>query len=528
MKMGKQILALIGGLLLCTAAITAQQTNADPKPGLGNDPETKPLLAEDTNALDSASDDVDRTAAPKKGIDRDAIVVFGRDVELKADDSAETVVVIGGSAKILGKVRDAVVAIGGDVVVEGEVKDAVVAVMGSIRAGKGAKLHGDVVAVGGKVELADGASVKGKPVELDFGGLGVGLRKWFVYCALMLRPLAPQVGWVWAVAGFFFLIYLLVAIVFPRLVQACAMELTRRPATTFFMGLLTKILLPLVLGILAVTGVGLLVAPFIIAALIFGAIIGKVAILESLGSSVGRRFGVEYPQKTLLAFLLGSVLITLLYMVPVLGLVTFGITSVWGLGGAVTAAFGGLRREMPQKPAAPAPTAGGIGPEAPKETTSGTPQGATTGIPHVPFTTSTAPEVPPVTLPDALAFPKASFWERMGAAFLDLVLVGILAKLAGHPPLGLLVALAYFAGMWTWKGTTVGGVVVGLKVVRLDGQPVSLLVALVRGLAAAFSVIVFFLGILWIAWDKDKQGWHDKIAGTVVVRLPRGTPLVCF
>ncbi len=133
-----------------------------------------------------------------------------------------------------------------------------------------------------------------------------------------------------------------------------------------------------------------------------------------------------------------------------------------------------------------------------------------------------------MNLPEALAYPKASFWERMGAAFLDLVLVGILAKFAGHPPLGFLVALAYFAGMWTWKGTTVGGIVLGLKVVRLDGQPVSLLVALVRGLAAAFSVIVLFLGILWIAWDKDKQGWHDKIAGTVVLRLPRGTPLVCF
>ena len=299
MKMGKQILALVGGLLLCTAAITAQQTNADPKPGLTADPEAKPLLAEDTNAADSLSDDVPKTGAVKKGVERDAIVVFGRDVELKADDSAEAVVVIGGSVKILGKVRSAVVAIGGDVVVEGEVKDAVVAVMGSIRAGKGAKLHGDVVAVGGKVDAAEGASIQGKPVEVDFGGLGVGLRKWFVYCALMLRPLAPQVGWVWAVAGFFFLIYLLVAIVFPRLVQACVMELTRRPATTFLLGLLTKILLPLVIGILAVTGVGLLVAPFIIAALIFGAIIGKVAILESLGSSVGRRFGVECPQKAL-------------------------------------------------------------------------------------------------------------------------------------------------------------------------------------------------------------------------------------
>jgi len=53
-------------------------------------------------------------------------------------------------------------------------------------------------------------------------------------------------------------------------------------------------------------------------------------------------------------------------------------------------------------------------------------------------------------------------------------------------------------------------------------------VALVRALAAFFSAIVLFLGFLWIFWDEEKQSWHDKIAGTVVVRLPRGTPLVCL
>jgi uncharacterized RDD family membrane protein YckC len=134
--------------------------------------------------------------------------------------------------------------------------------------------------------------------------------------------------------------------------------------------------------------------------------------------------------------------------------------------------------------------------------------------------------MPAAPLPEALAFPRASFWERMGAAFLDVVIVGILGGLVGGPPLGFLVALAYFAGMWAWKGTTVGGVILGLKVVRLDGGPVTFPVALVRGLGAALSVVVLFLGFFWIAWDPDKQGWHDRIAGTVVIRLPRGTPLV--
>ena len=134
---------------------------------------------------------------------------------------------------------------------------------------------------------------------------------------------------------------------------------------------------------------------------------------------------------------------------------------------------------------------------------------------------------PPVAS-EVLSFPRASFWERLGAAFLDVIIVSILASLVGGPPLGFLVALAYFAGMWAWKGTTVGGVVLNLKVVRLDDKPVTFTVALVRGLAAAFSVIVLFLGFLWMIWDREKQTWHDKIAGTVVIRLPRGMPLVCL
>ena len=140
-------------------------------------------------------------------------------------------------------------------------------------------------------------------------------------------------------------------------------------------------------------------------------------------------------------------------------------------------------------------------------------------------------------LAQAWSLPRAGFWERIAAGFLDVILLGLLsaflhrpliliASLMGAPPASLLVTLAYFAGMWTWKGTTVGGIILGLRVVRLDGQPITFAVALVRALAGAFSVAVLFLGFLWSAWDPDKQGWHDKIAGTVVVRMPRGTPLV--
>ncbi len=66
------------------------------------------------------------------GVHGNPRVVIGHDVELKEGETAEAVVVIGGSIKIHGKVSDAVVAIGGNIEVDGEVGDAVVAVLGNV------------------------------------------------------------------------------------------------------------------------------------------------------------------------------------------------------------------------------------------------------------------------------------------------------------------------------------------------------------------------------------------------------------
>ena len=134
---------------------------------------------------------------------------------------------------------------------------------------------------------------------------------------------------------------------------------------------------------------------------------------------------------------------------------------------------------------------------------------------------------PPVNVPEALQYPRARLLERFAAGALDIILVTMICSFLHVRGFWPVVMLGYFAGMWTWKGTTVGGIILGLKVVRADGQPLTLPTSLVRGAAAAFSAMVLFLGFLWIAWDREKQGWHDQIAGTLVIRLPRGTPLIC-
>ncbi len=468
------------------------------------------------------------------------IVAIGRNAEVKAGQNVETVVVIGGSAAIHGRVREAVVAVGGNILADGQIGDAAVAVFGNIKALPGAKIDGDAVAVGGTLDIAPGATVRRTQGGVQFPNLNMDwLHSWFAHCGLMLRPMAPQVIWVWLLAGIFFVIYALLAALFPRPVAACVNELTQRPATSFFVGLLAKLFIPLFVVILSVTVIGLIVVPFVVAALVLGVFLGKAALLEFIGFRLGHQFGPNLTLHPLFALTIGAIIIVLLYMVPVLGLLVFGIVSVWGLGGAVMAAFSGLSRERrqraaaaaPSSPPAPEPTpepvsAMAYAAPAPSYTAPGQPstpapepEPATTGL-----GTSPVMQTPPV--PETVTYPKAGFWERMGAGFLDLVLVAVVSAWLG--PFSFIVALAYFAGMWAWKGTTIGGIVLGLKVARMDGQPVTFLVALVRGLAAGFSALVLFLGFFWIGWDSEKQGWHDKIAGTVVLRLPRGTPLVCI
>jgi uncharacterized RDD family membrane protein YckC len=354
------------------------------------------------------------------------------------------------------------------------------------------------------------------------------LKDWISQCVLELRPLAPGVGWVWCIAGFFFFIYFLIAVLFRHPVQCCTAQMAARPATTLAVGILTKLALPILCILLIVTVIGTVVLPFLIVGLFLTTLVGKVAVLEYLGGRILGGFGLNGEQRPLIAFLIGTVVLTLLYMVPVVGLLTFCAFSWWGMGAGVTAIWVALRANRASPPPATAPSYPAGTPMASAEaftSASAATSTPTSSSADSPSPISMATSTPPLTPPSALAFPRAGFWERMGAGFLDMVLVMLTSAVLG--PLAFFVMVAYFAGLWAWKGTTVGGIVLNLQVVRVDGKPLNFLTALVRAIAALFSALVFFLGFFWIGWDRDKQGWHDKIAGTVVVRLPRAASLVC-
>jgi uncharacterized RDD family membrane protein YckC len=92
-----------------------------------------------------------------------------------------------------------------------------------------------------------------------------------------------------------------------------------------------------------------------------------------------------------------------------------------------------------------------------------------------------------------------------GASFLWLFLIGV-------------ISILYFPFFWQRSGQTPGMKMFRLRVVRdEDGGPLTWGKAILRLLGFWVSSAVFYLGFIWIFIDKRRRGWHDLIAGTVVI-----------
>lgn len=137
-------------------------------------------------------------------------------------------------------------------------------------------------------------------------------------------------------------------------------------------------------------------------------------------------------------------------------------------------------------------------------------------------------------------FEYVGFWVRVGATLVDTVLMALIT----FPLLVSIYGWAYFdieqsgfvagpadfllsyvfppvAVIWFWlkKQATPGKMAVSAKIVDAKtGNAISVGQAIGRYFAYILSIIPLGLGFLWVAFDSKKQGWHDKLAGTVVIK----------
>ena len=130
------------------------------------------------------------------------------------------------------------------------------------------------------------------------------------------------------------------------------------------------------------------------------------------------------------------------------------------------------------------------------------------------------------------------FWARFGAALIDSILMAIIlvpiARIFGvgmdlesamrlDSPAnimvnGVLPAIAVIL-FWVYRQATPGKMAIGAKIVdaKTLGKP-STGQLIGRYFSYYLSTIVFLLGFIWVGFDSRKQGWHDKLAGTLVIR----------
>jgi uncharacterized RDD family membrane protein YckC len=132
----------------------------------------------------------------------------------------------------------------------------------------------------------------------------------------------------------------------------------------------------------------------------------------------------------------------------------------------------------------------------------------------------------------------AGFWIRTGAAIIDSIMVMIILV----PLLTILYGKNHWLNMsfeadvwymffnyvlpaiaiilfWLYKSATPGKMLLRLAIVDAKtGLKPSTGQFIVRYIGYYVSMLPLFLGIIWVGIDKRKQGWHDKLAGTVVIK----------
>ncbi len=566
----------------------AEETDAD---AITDTESAAQALRELAAEPDAEADEDDAGVSVRITTERGERVGVGSDILHPAHESAETVVAIMADAIVDGLVKHETVVILGDLTlngrskgeavnvlghltINGETDREVVAVLSSVQLGPDAHVRGDFVSVGGQIQMAPGARIDGSVQEIPFlGDTQVDfnwLKAWVKHCLILGRPLwfGEHLGWVWLLVGAALVFYIFIALIAPRPVKACARTMEEHPGFSLLTAVLTMLLTPLLMVVLAVTGIG---PPVLALFMFFVGIFGKVVFLAWLG----RRFSSDADRMAApLAVLLGGLVTIVIYLIPFAGFIFKAFAGFMGTGIVVYTMIRAMQADRrpaptggstppPPAPPSPAPETPPTPPEVPmpapvtpppppmaaplgvtaNETVAAASEAAeasTEGAASVPPPTPPPPprSMPPPmpapsgpTVTDFSSMPRAGFWPRIGAALIDIILLAIVLNVLEtrwwHLTDYFLAWVGiYHVVMWGLKGTTVGGVVLGLKLVRIDDRPLDWSIAIVRGLASYISLVVLGLGFAWVAFDPERQSWHDKIAGTTLVRVPKGISLI--
>src|ERR1700741_461663 len=425
-------------------------------------------------------------------------VITGRTYTLRAGESSDgDVVVIHGHARIDGVVNGDLALIGSDAVIRGTINGNMIAVASQARFEEGAVVNGDLSCVVSAVERDKDLQVNGSRYNLDFlpASTATNLGQWLSGTIFFLRPMSPDsfLSWFWAllILGF----CLAIGHFFPKPVADTGVILRGRAPASFLCGLAIVPAAAVLCFLLLITVVGAVAIPLGLAAVFALALVGNAVGFQMIGQRIAPQMSNQkYP--TLLWIALGALVCWVVYCIPVIGFLAGSIVLLGGLGAFRLSL---IDRSKNRVPIAQLPT----GTPAPIE--------------------SPKPTAPPARLAAPLAvartMPSVTFWPRLGANAIDLVIILALISLFHVHRVFLPAWVLYRFAMYVWRSATIGELALNLRVQRFDGTLITgdYGTAVVRALSSLLSLLPLGLGFFWTLFDPARETWHDKITNTQVV-----------
>ncbi|MGE5670589.1 MAG: RDD family protein, partial [Fibrobacterota bacterium] len=422
------------------------------------------------------------------------IRMFSGNAVVNKGEVFQTVVVMGGNAEVYGTVNDAVVIMGGKLLLDGVVHGDCVVLGGTADVKAGTVIHGNLVMIGGENAIDPGVVIKGDKVIIAAwaGKILNNITPYLEHCIFKGRFIALSLPWtLWILAGYIALMFVCAILFHSTFVKSIEI-VNHKVLTALLIGILTPVAVGPVFVALSISFIGIPAIPAVILTLQGAMLIGIFAINAHTGKHLLSLFGSNAALPPIVFALIGSVLYGALMLLPFVGGFIMVVLTTVGTGAGVLAIFSFVKTLKYTKCMSGTTTVPGHANNNPVQTIDDA------GM-VVPAQEVSAARSPLQSTESAMTG-NATFLQRLGAAIIDTMLVFIVFGMITKPvisllhqahdsvgSLGMIMLLAYFTAMWTWKQTTVGMIVFRLKVYRMDNTPLTFSIAVIRALGLLLS-----------------------------------------
>ncbi|MBU1078661.1 MAG: polymer-forming cytoskeletal protein [Spirochaetes bacterium] len=264
-------------------------------------------------------------------------VGFGHSIEIKKNETVDTAVSIGGNVTVLGKVKEDVVSIGGSIVISGKVDKDVVAIGGNVELKPTARITGKIVAIGGEILKSPKAVAAGGIINMPFRKVFSFIwpyakftAKWSIHMMILFTAIRILL---------MIALFVLIVLLFQKSIDRMQSVLEKQWVRSGLFGFLTLIGVPVLSFLLLVTIIGIVLIPVVIIAVVIAYLLGRVCIAYL----VGKKLQVAIKKKDgspVTAVICGELLLSLVSLIPFLGIILKAVIIFIAIGLTVVTGFG--------------------------------------------------------------------------------------------------------------------------------------------------------------------------------------------